>query len=210
MIKLLKIFSLSILIIGLTIAFNYNSSVSLGSSKNEVAKAMGTPNNKITFRNCETWFYNKSSVTFKNQKVNEWSNLGNLKVSIGKKNLNAEPIAKGSNKKQVVCSMGTPTVIMNQGNRDIWFYETSSVTFENSKVTRWNNKGNLYVSETEQEFTGPDYKTKEEILIENQNALHPAANTDELFAKRVCKGNASMSHLAAANSFYNQFGSSNR
>jgi hypothetical protein len=36
-----------------------------GLTKNEVTKTMGPPNDKITFQNGETWFYNKSSISFK-------------------------------------------------------------------------------------------------------------------------------------------------
>jgi hypothetical protein len=46
-----------------------------GSTMDEVKKIMGTPTSvtKSDFTKQETWFYGSSSVTFKNGKVDEWS-----------------------------------------------------------------------------------------------------------------------------------------
>lgn len=210
MAKILKSFILIILVLGVTIAFTYSKTIGIGASKSEVQRTMGTPNETIKYINSETWFYNKSSITFSNNKVSEWSNLGNLKVSMGNKNLSAGPIQVTSSKKQVVDAMGTPSSIIKYPGKDIWFYKMSFVIFENNKVLSWRNNGNLYISETEQEYTRDGAITKEEITIANNNALHSAVKATTLFKGREFKGSNSMAHLAVTNSFYNKYGSSKR
>jgi len=54
-----------------------------GSSREEVAAVMGTPDNvsDYSFSNMQVWRYGSSSITFRNGGVTEWSNYGrNLKV----------------------------------------------------------------------------------------------------------------------------------
>ncbi len=107
---------------------------SLGSHKNDVIAAMGTPTGIISDT---TWYYSLSSVRFDDEgTVAGWneSNLA-LKVSLGSKEESAEQFGKGSTMQDVISAMGTPTSIIY----DLWYYGSSSVKFNLSgKVEDWN------------------------------------------------------------------------
>lgn len=49
---------------------------------------------------------------------------------------------KGSTMKEVEASMGTPSSISSTGPYETWFYDMSTVGFEDGKVTEWSNNGN--------------------------------------------------------------------
>jgi hypothetical protein len=55
-----------------------NNYFSIGSTKNEVKKIMGVPTSIDEYFN--GWYYGTSRITFKNGKVSEYSNDGNLRV----------------------------------------------------------------------------------------------------------------------------------
>lgn len=59
----------------------------LGSHKDEVVKAQGTPDSikRLEILDCEVWMYGPSTVEFSMQdgRVTEWDNCGNLKVWLG-------------------------------------------------------------------------------------------------------------------------------
>ncbi|OGI09685.1 MAG: hypothetical protein A2Y40_05785 [Candidatus Margulisbacteria bacterium GWF2_35_9] len=208
MVKLIKFF-IFILVLGVTIAFTLTNMINIGSPKSEVTRIMGAPQKTIQSASSETWFYDESSITFKNEKVAEWSNLGNLKISIGTINQNAAPIKCGSTKDQVIAAMGTPSGVINNTNQDIWFYEASSIIFINGKISSLNNKGNLFISETDEEYKGPDFLDKEKIIISNKNAQYSTGKIVDLFNYRSIKG-CDLYHLAASNSYFNKYGSPQR
>ncbi|MCD2503338.1 outer membrane protein assembly factor BamE [Clostridium sp. NSJ-145] len=113
----------------------------IGSTKNEVIAAMGTPSSLYQNR----WEYEYSSITFDNDDlVSGWSDISkNLKNYIGDKVDGAQPFTIGSTKEQVIAAMGTPSSL----NWNRWEYEYSSVTFDDDNlVSGWSNiSGNLNV-----------------------------------------------------------------
>ena len=92
------------------------------------------------------WHYGSSSVTFENGRVSEFSNIGeNLKIKlIDERNttLDVESVFTiGSSMNTVLQIQGNPTAIMNAGSTVFWHYGSSSVTFENGKVSEFSNIG---------------------------------------------------------------------
>jgi len=134
---------------------------SLGSSKDEVLAAQGTPTSIINGGGLvgDIWNYGFSSVDFTTAGyVKGYSNIsGNLQVL-------ARPTEKdtseakagyfglGSTKDEVLAIQGTPTGIISGGGLtgDIWSYEFSSVNFNtNGTVVGYSNIGrNLRVRVT--------------------------------------------------------------
>ena len=113
------------------------SPFSLGSTKSDVVKAMGTPTSIDA--NLNWWYYGFSIVQFDDtDKVIGWNTNGTaLKVSLGSKETNAPPFSFGSTKSDVVKAMGTPTSI--DANLNWWYYGFSTVQFDdNDKVIGWN------------------------------------------------------------------------
>jgi glucan-binding YG repeat protein len=94
---------------------NYNSTFTLGSSKEDVVGAVGTPSifdpyyylfsGRLTY-----WEYaDGSRVDFdENFKVIGWTNKGSLKVNLGEKVTNASAIKLGSTLQDVTAVLGTP------------------------------------------------------------------------------------------------------
>jgi len=130
----------------------------VGSTKNEVIAAQGSPTRVSRFDrlNMEIWYYGLATVTFRNDRVAEWLNIGfGLNVDMGKKNPNAPPFSVGSTKDEVIASEGTPDSIklFPALKQEIWFYGFSAVTFKDGAVIAWNNLGQLFQS-SDQKFRG--------------------------------------------------------
>jgi curved DNA-binding protein CbpA len=116
-----------------------SSYITLGSSKDDVKRIMGTPDSIIGDYH---WGYDFSNVTFdNNEKVDGWSNISNnLKVNIPKVNKNLTTFSLGSSYQDVVDTMGTPDSIIGEYH---WGYDFSNVTFDNNgKVDGWSNISN--------------------------------------------------------------------
>lgn len=109
----------------------------LGSTKEEVIKAMGTPTAILLGEN--TWIYNTSIVFFENNNVVGWFNFEpKLKVFLGKKSNNAPPFTKGSTKTDVLRAMGTPQIVLD----NIWAYGFSIIEFDDENtVISWEEHG---------------------------------------------------------------------
>jgi len=131
------------------------SSITLGSSTEEVKSVMGTPDTISDY--LKQWVYGYSSITFDdNWKVKEWSNnSGNLKVTLGECQSNAPYITIGSTREDVIKSMGTPDIIYDVLKE--WVYGSSSISFDGSwKVKEWSNsRGNLKVTLGECQANAP-------------------------------------------------------
>lgn len=91
----------------------------LGSTKDDVAKVMGTPTiyDPYYYLSQGSWTYweypNGSRVDFDgNFKVIGWTNNGGLAVKLGTKSNNAAPIKLGSTLAQVSDLLGTPTAMV--------------------------------------------------------------------------------------------------
>jgi curved DNA-binding protein CbpA/outer membrane protein assembly factor BamE (lipoprotein component of BamABCDE complex) len=114
-----------------------NATFSLGSSKQEVVDAMGTPTSVSTYDN--SWEYGYSQVRFNyNHQVTGWSDISNnLKVYLGDA-LPKTTFTVGSSKQEVIEAMGTPTSISTYDNS--WGYKYSTVKFDdNDNVESWSN-----------------------------------------------------------------------
>jgi outer membrane protein assembly factor BamE (lipoprotein component of BamABCDE complex) len=111
---------------------------SLGSSKEDVLKSMGTPDGVHNYSFGTVWDYDYSTVKFdENGFVKEYSNLSdNLKVSLGEKSSNITYFTLGSSKEDVLKSMGTPDGIHNYSFGTVWDYDYSTVKFDNNGVVK--------------------------------------------------------------------------
>lgn len=123
----------------------------IGSSMEEVARAMGTPGVIDHYYDADEWIYKGSHVYFVDGRVVQWENTGNLKVDMGKKDLAAPPFKFGSTMQEVIKAMGTPTKVDESSwasRGSIWAYGESIVTFSpiTGLVKFWENHGNLNVS----------------------------------------------------------------
>jgi|GEM_PF-4706987 len=124
--------------------------ITLGSSKEDVVKAMGTP---VLLDSVDrSWLYTGGSwVKFDtSNKVISWTHKGYLKVSMGEKVASAPPINFDSTVQDVVKAMGTPTSIMTdpltEHPRSMIYDDSFVVLGNNDRVVSWTNKGNLKVS----------------------------------------------------------------
>ncbi len=119
--------------------------ITLGSTKQDVINAMGTPDSINDYYSFIEWGYELSSIKFDNNgKVIGWNDLSkNLKVSLGEKDLNSPSITLGSTEQDVINAMGTPDSINDYYSFTEWGYELSSIQFDNSgRVIKWNNLSN--------------------------------------------------------------------
>ena len=106
-----------------------SATFTVGSTKDGVVKAMGTPGSVIG----NTWSYGYSSVYFSNGGVSGWSIIDKkLNVYMGEK-ISSATFTVGSTKDEVVKAMGTPSSVI--GNT--WSYGYSSVYFSNGAVSSW-------------------------------------------------------------------------
>lgn len=132
--------------------------VTLGSSRNEVIKTMGTPTS-ITFGDSnnylsESWTYGDSFVEFSDETggVQSYYNSGNLNVNLGNRQQTAPGITVGSTKADVLMANGTPRGVSYQmPEMSYWVYgekslskDASAVYFNyDGRVTSYVNWGDL-------------------------------------------------------------------
>ncbi|WP_421381875.1 cell wall-binding repeat-containing protein [Bacillus salacetis] len=132
------------------------SAVSLGSSKSDILRAMGTPDDVVSavyFRT--SWKYGSSYLGVNSQnEVIGWVNNGDLNVTMGEKLPDAEPITVGSTEEAVVQAMGTPDELVD-GN---WTYDESDILFDNGRARYLDNDShNLKVSKQEKVDGAPPF-----------------------------------------------------
>jgi curved DNA-binding protein CbpA len=133
---------------------NYNR-FTIGSTKNEVLNIQGNPTRttKFDMLDEEIWYYNSSSVTFKSGKVDEYSDNSNiLKVKYNNEtqdvnesqNFNSY-FTMGSTKNEVLIIQGNPTrtTKFDMLDEEIWYYNSSSVTFKSGKVNEYSDNNNI-------------------------------------------------------------------
>lgn len=132
-----------------------DSTFTLGSTKQDVVKAMGIPKD-IQFGSVYTteyWHYEDSFVIFDPYKslVCGWINPQNLKLTPIQLDLPIDTFTIGSPQQDVLKVMGFPEKIyVENGSSHLspaltrWIYGSSNVYFnEERKVIRWYNEGNL-------------------------------------------------------------------
>src|SRR5581483_9507810 len=109
--------------------------LTLGSTMDEVASLMGTPD----YLSPVQWTYGAAYLTFQDGKVNGWSNAGGkLKLTLPNAGTNPSgTFAVGSSNDEVVAVQGVPDYLAS----DRWMYGTSSVDFVNGRVVGWTNGG---------------------------------------------------------------------
>ena len=107
----------------------------LGDSQDVVLSVMGTPTDQIG----NTWSYGPDTVTFTDEKVSTYSNIGrSLKIAIKPRILATKiKFTIGDGEDVVLSVMGTPTDQI--GNT--WSYGPDTVTFENGRVSTYSNIG---------------------------------------------------------------------
>jgi hypothetical protein len=132
----------------------------LGSSMNHVASVMGTPNRIVKLALSTMWYYDQSNVTFENQKVVEWDNVGNkLKVTMPSSTPEKNFFELGSTQYEVAGVMGAPTSIQNFIYDTRWCYNYSSVTFRDKKVVEWDDASNNLKVRLNDGIAGIDHKS---------------------------------------------------
>jgi hypothetical protein len=110
---------------------------SLGSTKDEVLRAQGTP----TMVEGNKWSYGFSEIYFKGGMVTGFNNFfNNLKVAMRPSKDSSAALTRGyftvgSNQDEVLAIQGTPTIV--QGN--LWSYHLSDVLFADGKVRSVND-----------------------------------------------------------------------
>lgn len=140
-----------------------NQGFSIGSSIDELSKAMGAPDKVVKYNNDFIyWSYGASKVYLDvNGKVVSFDNSGNLKM-IGDTNYDtsAAPIKLGSTKDEVIIAMGIPTKMpLPDSTESKWWYGLSSITFDkDNKVVGWDNAAdNLKVSIGDKDAEAPAF-----------------------------------------------------
>ncbi|MFC5449038.1 hypothetical protein ACFPOG_12255 [Paenibacillus aestuarii] len=119
------------------------SPFTLGSSKEDVVKAMGTPDSVS-----KTFFtYGNSMVNFdySTEKVTGWTTIETpLNVVFGNKVANASPFSQGSSLQEVLNVMGTPSSLTHSAYSWILSYGNSSVYLSgDGKVTSYYDLGKI-------------------------------------------------------------------
>lgn len=122
----------------------------IGSTNNEVLQIQGTPTSisKYSGMNQEVWSYNFSRVTFKNDRVSEYSDLSNnLKIQLTPSSTSksdADYFTVGSTKDEVLQIQGTPTSVSKYSgmNQEVWSYNFSRITFKNGRVSEYSDLSN--------------------------------------------------------------------
>ena len=110
--------------------------ISLGASKSEVIKVLGEPDSLSS----NTWWYGSSRISFRNGKVDSYSQ-GSVDLKIKLKVSNdrvPEFINLESNKEDVIKILGAP----NSLSSNTWWYGSSRISFRNNKVNSY-SKGSV-------------------------------------------------------------------
>ncbi|MBT8036665.1 MAG: hypothetical protein KJO21_03885 [Verrucomicrobiae bacterium] len=153
-----RIFIVAVLFSIFSSAVFAQNNFSMGSAKGDVLKIMGKPDkvNRYEALGYESWKYGWSTVKIstRNDRVLEWQNKGNLKVSFaaGRNITQATRYTRGSHKDDVLRLQGTPDGINRYEalGYESWKYgwSTVKISTRNERVLEWQNKGNLKVSLT--------------------------------------------------------------
>ncbi|NRF89855.1 DnaJ domain-containing protein [Paenibacillus frigoriresistens] len=123
----------------------------LGSTKEEVRKAMGEPKSLEKYPSVgEVWRYGLSSINFNtNGIVDGWSFMKKGEAYLGDKKSNELTFTLDSTKQEVIDAMGTPDSVEKYPSvGDVWRYGLSSVNFNTKgKVDGWSfmKKGEAFL-----------------------------------------------------------------
>lgn len=149
-----------------------SSPITLGSTKSDVTKAMGTPRvASIDYHKFVTsWLTYNNSDAFRfdiNERVIGWNNTGkSLKVTLGTRNPAAPPVTLGSSLQDVVAAMGTPD-ILEPGTGDkpykLVYGKSYIIMSYLEKVMEWDNRGELKVTMGYKDPLAPAFKTGSSI-----------------------------------------------
>lgn len=120
--------------------------IKIGSSKSDVALAMGTPNKLYENK----WFFGNSIITFDDLgSVISIENADkNIKISTSQYDESAPAFTVDSTADDVVKAMGTPdSITLDSETGDIiWKYGASTISFSDEELVKnWNDTGNLKV-----------------------------------------------------------------
>ncbi|MDR2919217.1 MAG: J domain-containing protein [Tannerella sp.] len=159
---------------------------SIYSTKEEVIKIQGEPSDsiRVSALKQDIWYYEMSSVTFEDNRVVEYANIGdNLHISYFNTNYNITPksaFSIGSTRLDVIAVQGNPTTTMRIKplDQEIWHYGESRIAFEKGKVNEYtNSERNLKVRSGNQKSPGHSSfnrlftigSTKDEVLYAQSN-----------------------------------------
>lgn len=120
--------------------------ITLGSTKEDVAAAMGTPS--YIHPEGYYWSYeNRSRVYFDDHyKVDGYVNEGDLNVKVGIRYETAPPFTVGSSKEEVLSAMGSPdTLYTEDSDSSYWRYGASRIDFSENRLVSYTNNGELKV-----------------------------------------------------------------
>jgi curved DNA-binding protein CbpA len=102
----------------------------LGSSKKEVLKVQGNPTSihKYEFSGEEVWYYGTSSITFKKEKVSEYSNSSeNLNVTVNLSDKNSKKETNDLSSLEVAASSKVKTSTKKHKSNTKWIYFSCSL-----------------------------------------------------------------------------------
>ena len=123
----------------------------LGSSKNDVLHAQGTPRKIDRSSSSEVWYYSGGWIRFSlpAELVAEWDG-GNLNVQLlptTTKSSTPGYFTLGSSKDDVLHAQGTPRKIDRSSSSEVWYYSGGWIRFSlpDGQVTEWSNSGGLEV-----------------------------------------------------------------
>lgn len=126
---------------------SYLAYFTIGSSLDHVRRLQGTPTSitKFELLGQEIWTYGYSRITFKNSRVQQYSNASyNLKVMLLPSPMfssKAPFFMLGSTKDEVLYQQGTPSSISTFEllNQEVWTYDYSRITFKQGQVHEYSN-----------------------------------------------------------------------
>ena len=154
--------------------FDPNASpITLGSTKEDVLKVMGTPTSLSAPEAIGgSWSYGTYYIVFDMEdKVVGWSYIeSNAKISLGNK-VSGATFAFASTKDEVISAMGTPKGIRIEPSYPLvqWFYDDCYIGFDpvTYKVNSWTNASKLMLTKILPDLTAKPFKvdsSQEEVL----------------------------------------------
>jgi outer membrane protein assembly factor BamE (lipoprotein component of BamABCDE complex) len=150
-------FILMLIVLGLLTSRLDAQNLNLSSSKAEVKAILGTPNRITRGKYEQTWWYGKSYIKFRDNKIVTYYNGPNLKFEIPpREKRSIQFLDLKSNKNDTLSLLGTPfSLTVDKNGKETWQYDTAFIQFERNKIIGYNGKDRLRI------ILKPAYKSYE-------------------------------------------------
>ncbi len=128
------------------VALDYTlKAFTVGSSTKELISVMGTPTERSVIGS-QTWLYfGRSRVVLEDDVVTQYRNQGDLKVALTSSDSISSAFYVGATEAEVIAVMGTPTAYEKVGRETWMYFGLSRVVFEDGRVTKYSNRGDLKI-----------------------------------------------------------------